>query len=161
MQRMRFQTVLLIALVMAAIAAVYYPIHVIRPFRAQDAGELQAALMVARWSPWLTLLFALVGAVLTFSMWRGRGLLRKVGASVAMLLLVLSAAGARVNVYEMMFNPVSSAHFIPAAEAKYEPNDMVMAVHVNGETRAYPVRAMGYHHVLNDVVAGEPLLATY
>jgi hypothetical protein len=161
MQSMRFRTVLLIALVIAAMAAVYYPIHVIRPFRAQGARELQAALIVARWSPWLTLLFALLGAVVTFPMWRSRGLLRKVGVSIAMLLLVFSAVAARVNVYEIMFNPVSSARFVPAAEATYEPNDMVMAVQVNGEKRAYPVRTMGYHHVLNDVVAGEPLVATY
>jgi hypothetical protein len=38
---------------------------------------------------------------------------------------------------------------------------MVMAVRLGGESRAYPVRAMAYHHVLNDVVAHEPVVATY
>jgi hypothetical protein len=29
------------------------------------------------------------------------------------------------------------------------------------EARAYPVRALAYHHVVNDIVAGEPIVATY
>jgi hypothetical protein len=152
---------LLLLLVLASLTAVYYPIHVIRPFRAQGERELAAALVVARWAPWITLALAVVGLILVVRWWRAPGILRKVGLGIAALVLVLAAAAARVNIYELMFNPVRSARFIPAAEAKYEPTDMVMSVKVNGETRAYPVRAMGYHHVLNDVVAGEPLAATY
>jgi hypothetical protein len=38
---------------------------------------------------------------------------------------------------------------------------MVIAVAVNGVNRAYPIREMAYHHVVNDTVGGEPVAATY
>ena len=38
---------------------------------------------------------------------------------------------------------------------------MVIAVKVNGSARAYPIRSMSYHHIYNDVVLGEPIVATY
>src|SRR4029453_14268165 len=118
---------LLLVVVLTALGLVIYPLYVIRPFRAQGARELQAALVVARYSRVLTLVLAMVGTVLVWQLWRGKGLLRKAGLGVAVLLLVFSAVASRINVYERMFNPVSSASFIPASEAKHEPNDMVMA----------------------------------
>jgi len=36
-----------------------------------------------------------------------------------------------------------------------------MTVELNGEAVAYPVRQMAYHHVINDVVGGKPITATY
>jgi hypothetical protein len=38
---------------------------------------------------------------------------------------------------------------------------MVLAVKLDGMARAYPIRSMGYHHVINDVVGQEPIVATY
>jgi hypothetical protein len=38
---------------------------------------------------------------------------------------------------------------------------MVIAVNVQGEARAYPIREMAYHHIVNDVVAGQPIVSTY
>jgi hypothetical protein len=38
---------------------------------------------------------------------------------------------------------------------------MVLSVKVNGEAVAYPVRLMAYHHVVQDIVGGTPLVATY
>ncbi len=38
---------------------------------------------------------------------------------------------------------------------------MVMAVHLGGEARAYPIRIVSYHHIVNDVVGGLPIVATY
>jgi hypothetical protein len=40
-------------------------------------------------------------------------------------------------------------------------SDMVLAVLKNGEAAAYPVRLMAYHHLVQDVVGGTPIVATY
>jgi len=37
---------------------------------------------------------------------------------------------------------------------------MVLAVKIHGEAVAYPVRQMGYHHIMQDVVGGVPIAAT-
>jgi hypothetical protein len=51
--------------------------------------------------------------------------------------------------------------FISADQATIDPNDMVIAVTMNGESRAYPIREMGYHHIVNDRVNGLPMVVTY
>jgi hypothetical protein len=52
---------------------------------------------------------------------------------------------------------------IPAAEATWlDDGEIVMGlVAKNGETRAFPVRQMAYHHIANLTVGGEPYLVTY
>lgn len=41
------------------------------------------------------------------------------------------------------------------------PDDRVIGVHIAGEARAYPLRLMRWHEVVNDTVGGEPLAVTY
>ena len=61
-----------------------------------------------------------------------------------------------------MFKPINKPEYARAAEASnVADSDMVMAVEINGETAAYPIREMAYHHVVEDVVGGVPLAATY
>jgi hypothetical protein len=52
---------------------------------------------------------------------------------------------------------------IPAGDAVWlEDDEIVMGlVAHNGETRAFPVRQMAYHHIANLSVAGVPYLVTY
>ncbi len=39
--------------------------------------------------------------------------------------------------------------------------DRVIGIFENGEARAYPLRQMRWHEVVNDVVGGEPIAVTY
>ncbi|MDP6707263.1 MAG: DUF3179 domain-containing protein [Alphaproteobacteria bacterium] len=51
---------------------------------------------------------------------------------------------------------------IPAAEADYlAADDLVFAVSINGDARAYPLRIMGWHEMFNDVVGGVPVALAY
>ena len=149
-----------------SVAAVAFPVWVIRPFRYQGSHEFRLALVVLRWSPWITLLCAVVAASLFTPLWRrarGKRLawLRRTGLLVAALLVVFAAVAARINIFEKMFHPISAVNFIPAAQAKLAADDMVMSVTLAGESHAYPIREMAYHHVVNDFVAGIPVIATY
>ena len=38
---------------------------------------------------------------------------------------------------------------------------ILIAINVAGVARAYPIRIVSYHHIVNDVVNGEPIVATY
>lgn len=136
--------------------------YVIRPFRPQGASELQLALAVRSWAPWVATTAALLAIAILFSTWRT---MRRTMTGV----LCLAAAGVtacfaaltHVNAFEMMFHPIDSPGAITASEAKLDPDDMVLAVVVNRTPRAYPIRTMGYHHIANDWVGGEPIVATY
>jgi hypothetical protein len=49
-----------------------------------------------------------------------------------------------------------------AEEATWlDPDEMVLGVELAGEARAYPLAQMAYHHVVNDVIGGNPYLVTY
>ncbi len=51
---------------------------------------------------------------------------------------------------------------IGAAEAEYlKPDDLVFGVSINGDTRAYPLRIMGWHEMFNEVIGGVPLALAY
>jgi hypothetical protein len=61
-----------------------------------------------------------------------------------------------------MFHPLPRPEFVAADKADgVEADDLVLGVASGSASRAYPVRALAYHHVVNDVVAGEPIVATY
>ena len=52
--------------------------------------------------------------------------------------------------------------FIPATEAGYlRAADRVLGIAVNGWARAYPVRILNFHEIVNDVVAGQRVVITY
>jgi hypothetical protein len=142
---------------------VAYPIYVIRPYRAQGARELMAALAVSRFGPVLTVILALAAAAAAIAYWRTQAPVRRrmLIAASAMLVCVLAVL-ARVNVYEdLMFHPVEHPEFAAATKAKLDPDDKLIVVKIGGSARAYPIREMGYHHIVNDVVGGTALAATY
>lgn len=61
-----------------------------------------------------------------------------------------------------MFNPLAGAAYAKIKDANYvSDGDVVLAVDNNGEAAAYPIRLMAYHHLVQDVVGGTPLVATY
>ena len=51
---------------------------------------------------------------------------------------------------------------IPSQEADYlELNDRVVGVSINGENRAYPLRIINAHEMVNDVLGGEPIALSW
>jgi hypothetical protein len=80
---------------------------------------------------------------------------------LVMVPVLFSVVMARINYFEWMFHPVESAQFESASASKLDRAEMILAVRIGAEARAYPIREMAYHHVLNDVVAGVPIAATY
>ncbi len=145
-----------------SLACFALPLYVIRPFRHQGARELAIALFVARIGPRVSLFFAAAALVLAVFTWlRLRGWAARTAVALAVIVAISGAWLSRVNVYEQMFHPVDVPHFETADRATLAPDDMIIAIRLDGIRRAYPIREMAYHHVVNDTVAGEPVVATY
>lgn len=52
--------------------------------------------------------------------------------------------------------------FVSARDANFmRPNDRVMGITVNGESRAYPINILNWHEVVNDQIRGKPISVTY
>jgi hypothetical protein len=52
--------------------------------------------------------------------------------------------------------------FVPAGEAGFlKPNDRVLGFVHGDEARAYPIRILSWHELVNDRVGGVPVLASW
>lgn len=153
----------LFLLIFAAFAMVVTPVWIVMPFKAETPEGLQLAYTLKRWSPIVTLVLALTSLALVVWLWRGaRRWWRKTALVILMLPMLVPAWFARQNHFEWMFNPISSVDYSPTGEAGFvDDDDKVLAIEMNGEAAAYPIRQMAYHHIVNDVVGGVPIAATY
>jgi hypothetical protein len=152
----------IIACLAVTLFCLIYPIYVIRPFRGQGAQELIAALLVVRYRPVIAAACVLVSLVAAARYWRLQPRLwKKIGAVIGTVAVVAVTVLSRVNVYELMFHPMGAPAFESAAESKLDKDEMVVAVQVSAVSRAYPIRSMSYHHIVNDTVGGVPIVATY
>ena len=158
----------LLAMVLGLLACgsfvwVAIPVVLIRPFAAQTSAGLQVAYSLRARAGTLTLLLLVAGVTVAaflwprLTSWKGR-----VPACLAVAALAGCAWLARQNHFEWMFHPLPSLAFIEAGLAKHvADDDLVLGVVSAGEGRAYPVRALAYHHMVNDDVGGVPIVATY
>jgi hypothetical protein len=138
-----------------------YPMYVIRPFREQRPAALERALWVLMHDRALSLIGACLITALALLMWRRASRVAKLLLVPAMGLAVLAATSTWINPFEHMFHPLGEPTYLAADRAAIDANDMVIAVTLGGESRAYPVREMGYHHVVNDRLHGLPIVVTY
>ena len=152
-----------ILLPLIAVALVILPLWLDQPFAVQTTAGLAAVFHMRAWAPVATLLAAVATLLAAVSLWPGRRLLAR-----ALLVAMVGVAGgaawlARQNVFEWMFNPVRSASYASLEETAsfVGDDDMLLVVAINGETAAYPVRQIAYHHLVQDVVGGVPIVVTY
>jgi hypothetical protein len=146
---------------LAVFALAAYPIYVIRPFREQQPEALKHALWVLLHNKPLAALLTIAIVVCVLCLWRRTGWVAKSFLVIATALSILATAATWINPYEQMFHPMGDPRFVAAAQAAVDPNDMVIAVTMDGESRAYPIREMGYHHIVNDRLNGLPIVVTY
>jgi Protein of unknown function (DUF3179) len=146
---------------LGAFAFAAYPIYVIRPFREQAPAALERALWVSLHNKPILLGIAIVIAVFAVMLWRRGRWASKLLLVPATVIAILAAVVSWINPYEHMFHPLGAPNYIAANQASVDPNDMVIAVTIGGESRAYPIREMGYHHVVNDRLHQLPIVVTY
>jgi len=60
-----------------------------------------------------------------------------------------------------MFYQPGKVLMLAASENKVDSNRLVIGVTNNGQSKAYPIRFIGYHHQVQDTVGGKPLIITY
>lgn len=154
---------LLLGLVVGAFLVVFVPAWYIQPFRPQTARSVAISYVLKSWAPPVTVLFTAFALWLSILLWRARpGILRRLALLVVLIPALFALWFARQNHFEWMFAPISTVAYARANDVDFvDSKDMVMAIEVNGEAVAYPVRQMAYHHVVNDVVGGRPITATY
>ena len=154
--------ILLLLLVAGTVAIVATPVFVIMPFKAQTAAGVEWSYWLRRWSPLATVIAVILFLAMCIRLWRDARWWSRLAMFILVVPLLVVTWFSRQNHFEWMFKPLPNAAYAPVSEAGFVPdNEMVMSVELNGEAVAYPVRQMAYHHVINDIVGGKPITATY
>jgi hypothetical protein len=159
--RTRSLWIALTAFALVGFGAFMFPAFIIRPFRYQSPRALFWAMALRQRAPIICLLCAIVSVLLIAMLWRSSNKWRKAVLSLAAIAVTFSAVMSRLNYFEWMFHPVDSAKFETESSTKLGAEEMILAVRYGADARAYPIREMAYHHILNDVVGGVPIAVTY
>jgi Protein of unknown function (DUF3179) len=153
----------LFVIVLTALAMVIIPVWLIQPFAAQTERDVAISFALKSWSPILSLAAAILAVGIVIWLWRNSRRWWSKAFLIAPLFIVFICAWfARQNHFEWMFNPLANSAYAKTGETDFAADDdMVLAIEMNGESVAYPVRLMAYHHLVEDTVGGVPIAATY
>ena len=154
---------ILVLIVAAVVAMVFAPVWFIKPFSAQTENQIAVSYFLKSWSPILTIFFALASIALAVYIWKNsKRWYVKAPLIIPLLIIAFFTWFARQNHFEWMFAPLENARFTKVSDANFvADDDMVLAVKIGDDAVAFPVRQMAYHHVVQDVVGGTPITATY
>jgi len=154
---------LLVGSVATSLAIVLLPAILIYPFRQQTPSIVALSFQLRRAAPLATAV--LLGAALACAVviFRRR---RRLWIVAPLTLFVALAAGsawlARQNHFEWFFQPIADPQYARVAAVKWlADSDMVIAVEIAGDAVAFPVKQLGYHHIVNTSVGGQPVIGTY
>ena len=138
----------------------FFKVYFIMPFPgSQRMNSLDFAYFLHsyRWPIRIVLLVLLVvGARSAFQVKR-----KWVPAVFTLLLLVVGYYFNFKMTAEKIFKEPEQLVFKPKGENILGDSTVVVAVSLGGQTKAYPVRYIVYHHQVQDEVGGKPLLITY
>ena len=153
--------VVFLLLTLSAVALFLIPAWIIQPFRYQSPRALSLALTLRQIAPAGTLLAGVVALFLAMGLWPRMSRSKKSAIAMGLFFTAAAVVMARTDYFEWMFHRVSAPGFQSVTDSKLDSGEMVLAVRFGSEARAYPIRAMAYHHVVNDVVSGIPIAVTY
>lgn len=142
-----------------ALAVAIFPLWIIQPFKAQSSRLLPLALAAFRFGPWVTLACILLIAWIVARSFQLRR--QRIITSICFLVIAACTLLTHTNIFEKMFHPAGDPVFVPASALSLADNDTLLSATLNRETHAYPLLEIAYHHVINDRLGGEPIVATY
>lgn len=146
----------LIALGLFEIANVYF-IMPMPGSQQMNSLDLAYFLYTSRWIfRMLFGMFIVVGAFKAFAT------SRKWVPAIAIIpvLVIIYIFNFRMTADHMFLQPQTLV-FKTRGENSLNDSSIVVAVNLHGESKAYPIRYIQYHHQVRDTIAGKPIMVTY
>lgn len=155
--------VALLLLPVLALAWVAVPVFKIQPFAPQTAADLNLSYTLRSWATVMAAGSLIVALVLTVWLWRGtKRWWRKALLALPFIPLLFVTWFTQQNHFEWMFSPLARSEYVKAGEVDFvAPEEMVLAVKIEGDPVAFPIRQLAYHHVIQETIGGVPVAATY
>ena len=125
---------------------------------SQQMNSIDLAYFLHKWRWVFRVLFAAMIFIGLFrSQWKRKWLLF---FPIAILAAVIYMTNFVMAADHMFYQP-KKVLLVTAAENKVDSNRLVIGISHNGESKAYPIQFLGYHHQVQDTVGGKPLIITY
>ena len=119
---------------------------------ARQAGAIVLALLTGFW-----LAVSTLAAAADPDRWRAEGWKTDFSQSKIDFDSIMSGGPPRDGIPS-----IDAPAFLPASEASgLDAKEPVMALEIDGKARAYPLRIMIWHEIVNDTLAGQPIAVTY
>ena len=123
-----------------------------RRLAARQAGAIVLAIVTGFW-----LAVSTLAAAADPDRWRTEGWKTDFSQSMIDFDSIMSGGPLRDGI-----PPIDEPAFLPVSDASgLDPKEPVMTLEINGEARAYPLRIMIWHEIVNDTLAGRPIAVTY
>jgi len=138
----------------------FFKVYFIMPFPgSQRMNSLNFAYFLHEYRWFIRLLFLLLVAIGIRSVFQAK---RKwIPAVFTILALVVGYYFNFKMTADSIFKEPAQLTFQPKAGNILNDSSVVVGVSINGQTKAYPVRYIVYHHQVQDEVGGKPVLITY
>jgi hypothetical protein len=145
---------------------VFTPPFLIQPFAPQTVSGVSWSYELRRIAPAISLGAALIVLLALVTGWRRSRWLARTLLVVATIVTLPTAWLARQNHFEWLFRPAHDVRFTSIKDASgVVPEELVIAVasdaSPDAHALAFPIRRIGYHHVINTTLGAEPIVATY
>ena len=136
-----------------------FNVYLIMPMPgSQQMNSIDVAYFLYKWRWIFRFIFAaslLIGLLGTN--WKRKW---KVVVPLVILAAVIYLTNFNMAADHMFYKPTTVV-LTTGATNKVDSSRLVIGVVNNGEAKAYPIRFLGYHHQLQDIIGGKPLLITY
>ncbi|MBS1607931.1 MAG: DUF3179 domain-containing protein, partial [Bacteroidetes bacterium] len=107
----------------------------------------------------VALVLIVIGLINSFSSW-------KKSRRIAFVLLaflycfVFYMVNFRLLADKMFYQPTNK-NLVSVSDNRVTSDKLVVGVTIKGQSKAYPVEIIGYHHQVQDTIGGEPVMVTY
>lgn len=149
----------LIFLIALEILKVYF----IMPFPgSQRSNSIETAYFIHTHIWWLRILGILIVVLPVMYFFRNGKRWQKILLTLGILLYLFIAYQFNFRfLADKMFLQPTQVAFVAAANDTTNKDKLVIAATINGESKAYPIDIIGYHHQIVDHIGGQPAIITY
>ncbi len=154
---------IILPLSLAAFAISVAPIFLTAPFFSQTDTHLTWGSRLDRLDMPVALGVLVTALLVSFVSWRtSKGRLGRAPLVLAVLLAGTAVLISSTNLAELTFRPLAEGRYVLIDEADHlDADDLILGVQVDDRTLVYPVNIIGYHHILNERLTGQPFVVTY
>jgi hypothetical protein len=138
-------------------------VYFIMPFPgSQQSNTIDWAFYIEKYKWLLRIIGLVLVAKPVYELFTGKKLLPKILFSVFAIiyLVIFFFFNFRFEADKMFYQP-SVKNFSSSAGNTIDSNKLIIGIDINGESRAYPIQIIGYHHQVKDTVGNTPVMITY